>query len=152
DAPFETIAVDDDLDTVTVLHLADRPAGERLGADMTDARPRRDAAEPGVGEHGDVLAEAEVLERGSDLVDLLHPRPHRSAADQHEDVAGLQALVAVTLDCLDRGVLAREDAGRADLAIDTVRIDHARIDRRALDDRPFRGEIAARERHCRGEA
>src|SRR5262245_51915237 len=99
---------------------------------MPDARARRDAAETGIREHGDVLAEAEMLERRGDLVDLLHPRPHRAAADQHEYIAGFQAVVAVALDGLDGCVLAREDASRTDLAIDPVRIDHTRIDRRAL--------------------
>ena len=42
--------------------------------------------------HGDVLAEVEVLQRGGELVGLLHAGAHRPAADQHEHIAGLDAL------------------------------------------------------------
>ena len=82
-------AVDHDPDQVAVAQLADRAAGQRLGADVADAGAGGDAGEARVGEDGDVLAERQVLERRGDLVDLLHARAQRPAADQHEDVAGL---------------------------------------------------------------
>ena len=50
DRAVQRRAVDDDLDEVTVAQLADRPACERFGRDMADARAGRDAAETRVGE------------------------------------------------------------------------------------------------------
>ena len=60
---FEVDAIDDDPDQVAVADLAERAAGEGFGADVADAGPRRDAGEPGVGQHGDLLAEREVPQR-----------------------------------------------------------------------------------------
>ena len=62
-------------------------AGQRFGGDVADAGAGGDAAEARVGEHGDVLAEGEMLEGGGDLVDLLHAGAHGAAADEHDDVA-----------------------------------------------------------------
>ena len=87
---------------VAVAHLADRAAGQRLRADVADARPRRDAGKAGVGQHRDVLAEVEVLQGRCDLVNLLHAGAHRPAADQHQHVAGLDAVRAAALDRRDR--------------------------------------------------
>ena len=89
------------------------PPASASGADVADARARRDAREARVGEHGDVLAERQVLQRGRDLVDLLHARAQRPAADQHQDVARLDALRPRALDRRDRRALGREDARRA---------------------------------------
>ena len=106
--------------------LADRAAGQRLGADVADAGAGRDAGEARVGDHRDVLAPGQVLERGGDLVDLLHARAQRPAADQHEDVARPGRAPALALDGRDGVALAGEDARRAGLAVDAVGIDHAR--------------------------
>ena len=46
----------DDANQVAVAHLADRAAGQGLGADVADAGAGGDAGEAGVGEHGDVAA------------------------------------------------------------------------------------------------
>ena len=54
--PFEVDAVDLDRDQIAVAQLADRPAGERLGADVADAGARGDAGEARVGEQGDAAA------------------------------------------------------------------------------------------------
>ena len=54
---FERVAIDDDLNEIAVAQLADRPARQRFRRHVADARARRDAAEPRVGEHRDVLAE-----------------------------------------------------------------------------------------------
>src|SRR5439155_20360583 len=99
--PLEAVTVHDDLDEVAVQHLADRPAGERLGADVADARARGDAGEARIGDHRDVLAPREVLERGRDLIDLFHPRPHRPAAGEHEHVPRLQPVRPLALDRRD---------------------------------------------------
>src|SRR5712691_3117642 len=93
----------------------------------------------------------QMPERGGDLVDLLHPRAHRAAADEHHDVAGLEALGPAALDGGDGVALAGEHPRRPDLYIDTVGAHHAGVDRRALDDRAFRRQIAPRERHGTGE-
>ena len=47
--------------SVAVPDLADRAAGERLGRDVADAGAGGDAAEARVGDHGDVLAEVQML-------------------------------------------------------------------------------------------
>ena len=59
--PFELDAVDDDPDQVAVAELADRPAGQRLGTDMSDARAGGNAREPGVGQDRHVLAERQDI-------------------------------------------------------------------------------------------
>ena len=60
---LELDPIDDDPDQVAVADLADRAAGQGLGADVADAGAGRDAGEPGVGDDRDVLAEREMLER-----------------------------------------------------------------------------------------
>ena len=63
------------------------PPASASGRNVADAGAGGDAAETRVGEHRDVLAEIQMLQRGGDLIDLLHARAHRAAADQHDDVA-----------------------------------------------------------------
>ena len=58
--PSRLNAVDDDANQIAVAQLADRSAGQRLGADVADAGAGRDAGEPGVGQDGDLLAERQV--------------------------------------------------------------------------------------------
>src|SRR5262249_23186665 len=113
---------------------------------------RAHAGETRIGQHRDVLAEAEVLESAGDFVDFFHAGAHRSAANEDDDVARLDALRAAALDGGDDGALAGEDTCRADLAIDAVGVDGGRIDGGALDDGTFGGDVAARERHGRGQA
>src|SRR5262249_38301739 len=127
DAALQAVAVDEDLDAVAVAHLADRPARQRLGSDVADARSGRDAGETGVGQHGHILAETEVLQSGSDLINFLHSGSHWSATDKHKDVAGLNAVGSVSLDGGDGGLLAGEDARLPDLAIHAVVVHNARI-------------------------
>src|SRR5579862_4858067 len=112
---------------------------------MADARAGGDTAEPGVRKNGDVLAEIEIAKRGGDLEDFLHTRAERAAANEHHDVAGLDALGAVALDSGDGGGFGAKDAGRAEFTIDAIDIDHARVDRRTLDYRAAGSEVAARK-------
>src|SRR5262249_32832065 len=70
--------------------LEDTPDGstcERLGSHVADAGARRDAGEARIRHHRDLLAPGQVLESGGDLVDLLHARSQRAAANEHKDVA-----------------------------------------------------------------
>ena len=67
------------------------------------------AAEPGVGDDGDVFAERQVTQRAGDLIGLFHAGAHRPAADQHEHVAGLRsrfALIAAIAARSDRNTFA----------------------------------------------
>src|ERR1019366_8148229 len=93
----------------------------------------------------------EMLEGGGDLINLLHAGSHGSSANQDDDLAGLDAVVAMTLDGVNGGAFGQEDAGRTELAIDAVGIDNARIDRGTLDDRAFRRQIAAGKRDRRSQ-
>src|SRR5262245_31547085 len=99
-----------------------------------------------------MLAPRKVLERGRDLVSLLHARAERAAATEDEDVAGLDARPHRSFDGADGRPFGREHFRRALHAIDAVRADDARVDRRRFDDRAVRGEVAARERHRRDQA
>ncbi len=98
------------------------------------------------------LPKLRCLRARGDLVDFLHAGPHRSPANQHENVAGLEAVACPLLMACDGGPFGQEDAGRADLAIDAVGIDDARIDGGALDDGAFRSEVAAWESDGGGQA
>src|SRR4030095_14483457 len=98
DAALELPAVDDDADTVAFAHLPHGPAGQRLRPHVADTGAGGHAREARVGDHRDLLAPREVLQRRGDLVDLLHPRAEGGAADQHQDVAGLEALRSLALD------------------------------------------------------
>ena len=151
DRAFEANAIDGDLDQVAVADLAERPSRERLGADVADAGPGRDAREPGVGDHGDVLAERQVLERGGDLIDLLHARPHRAATHQDKHITGLDRSAGGPFDRGDRLALAGKNPRRAGLAVNSVEVDHRWIDGRALDDRSVGGEVADGESHRAGQ-
>src|SRR5690348_14574614 len=93
-----------------------------------------------------------MLERGSDLKNLLHARAHGPAAHQDDDVAGLDAVRSMTLDRADGGGLSVEHARRAGLAVDAIGIHDTRIDGRALDYRTARREIAERKSDGRGQA
>ena len=90
DRAFEADAVDDDPDR-----------GRRRGPGRSGRRPaprgrrgrcRRRSRRPRTGRRSRTatcLPNERCLQRRGDLVDLLHARPHRPAADQDEDVAGL---------------------------------------------------------------
>jgi hypothetical protein len=56
DRPLEPMTIDHDLDEIAVLDLADRAAGERLRAGVSDARSGRDAGEARVGQHRHALS------------------------------------------------------------------------------------------------
>src|SRR5437870_6639548 len=88
-----------------------------------------------------------MLEGGCDLVDLLHAGAHGTAADEDENIAGLNALRPVALDGGNGLPLAGEDARRTSLAVDAAGIDDGWINGGALDNRAFRSKVAARERH-----
>ena len=149
DRAGEIFAIDDDLDLVAVAEFADGAAGEGLGRDVADAGAGGDAAEARVGEDGDVLAEGEGLERGGDLVDLLHARAGGAAADEDHDVA-FDDLAG--LDGVDGGGFGGEDLGGTEVAVDAVGIDEGRVDGGALDDGAFGREIADGEADGGGEA
>ncbi len=93
-----------------------------------------------------------MLECRRYLVDLLHPGAEWPAADQHDDVAGLDAIGAVAFDRLDSGALAGEHPRPSQLAVDAIGVDDARVDRGALDHRPFGRQVAAREGDRTGQA
>src|SRR6185312_16643913 len=104
------VAVDDDLDEIAVVDAADGTVGQGFGRDVADAGSGGDAAEAGVGEYGDVLAVGERLERGGDLIDLLHACTGGAAADEDHDVALADD---AGLDGVDGGGFGDEDAGGA---------------------------------------
>ena len=68
------------------LHFADGAAGKRFRRDVADAGAGGNAAEARIGEDGDVLAVGQLLERGGDLVNLLHAGALGAAADEHHHV------------------------------------------------------------------
>ena len=74
-ASLELHAIDLDAYEVAIAQPADRSAGQRLWADMADARTGRDSGKTRVSDYRDVLAPRQVLERGSDLVGLFHAVP-----------------------------------------------------------------------------
>src|SRR5262249_60466574 len=123
-----------------------RPATRAPGPDVANPRARGVPGDGRVRNHRLFLAPREMLERGGDLVDLLHSRAQGAAADQGQDVAGLETARALALDGGDRVALAREDARGARLAIDAVGAHHRRVDGRALDDRTLGRQVAARKR------
>src|SRR5262249_61334207 len=90
---------------------ADGAAGERLGSHVADAGARGDTGEARVGDHRDLLTPGQVLESGSDLVDLLHTRSQRAAADEGEDVARPPTARAPALCGPAGGTAARADRG-----------------------------------------
>ncbi len=125
DRALQAVPVHDDLDEVAVQHAADGTAGEGLRADVADARAGGHAGEAGVGEDGDLLAPRQVLERGGDLVDLLHPGADGAATDEDHDVTGLHPVRALALDGGDGRALPREHARRPALPVHAVGVHHA---------------------------
>src|SRR5207244_1967790 len=134
---------------IAVLDLANRPAGQRLGADVADARSSRNAGEAGIGQNGYMFTEAQMAKGGGDLVNFFHAGAHRSTTDEHEHVSRLEALRSPALDGGDGGPLADEDARGPNLPVNAVGVNDAGIDRRALDHRSFGGQVAARKSHGR---
>ena len=123
DRPFQAARVDHDAHEVAVAQPPDRPAGERLGGDVADAGPGGDAGEARIGHEGHALREVEVAQRRRDLVDLLHARPARADAGQHQHLARRDRTAALPLDGGDGGALAGEDVSRADVPVDAVGAD-----------------------------
>ena len=116
---------------------------------MADACTRAHAAEARIRHQRDVLAEGQMLQGAGELIRFLHARAHRTAAREHDDVAGLH------LAFLDRGdglLLADEHARRSFLAINAVGIDDARVDGSAFDERTLGRKVAARERDGAGQS
>ena len=142
DGAGERFAIDDDLDLVALKHFANGPGGERFRRDVSDAGARGDAAEARVGEQGNVLAVRQLLERGGDLINLLHAGAGRTPADQYKHVA---ARHIAALDGLDGRLFRDEDFGRAEMTIDLVLVNKRGIDGCALDDRALGREVAHRE-------
>src|SRR5206468_6123423 len=103
-------------DQVALEDAADGPARQRLGPDVADARARGDSGEAGVRDHRHFLAPREMLERGCDLVDLLHPGAQGAAADQDQNVARLETTRPLALDGRDGVALPPEAPRRARLA------------------------------------
>lgn len=58
---FQVVAIDHDFDEIAFAKFADGATGEGFGGDVADARAGGDAAETGVGEHGDVFTEGRCL-------------------------------------------------------------------------------------------
>src|SRR5215468_7507290 len=83
-AALEAIPVHYDAHKVSLEDAADRATGERLGSHVADAGARGDTGKARVGDHRDLLTPGQVLESGGDLVDLLHARSQRAAADEDE--------------------------------------------------------------------
>jgi len=148
DGAGEGFAIDDDLDLVAFEHFADGPGGQGFRGDVSDACAGGDAAEARVGEQGNVLAVRKLLERGGDLIDLLHAGAGRAAADEHKHVATRHI---AALDGLDGPLFRDEDFGRAEMTIDLVLVNKRGIDGGALDDRSLWREVAHREADGGGE-
>ena len=85
------------------------------------------------------------------MVGLLHAGAQRTAADQHDHIAGLDGMFAQAFDRRDRGAFAGEHARRTGLAIDAIRIDHTRIDGGAFDDRALWREVAGEKSDRAGQ-
>src|SRR5580698_7698179 len=96
----EFVAIDDDLDRVAFAHASDRAAGERFRRNVSDTRASGNAAETRVGEHGDILTGGQGLQRGGDLINLMHACARRTLANQHHYV---RTPDGAALDRVDRG-------------------------------------------------
>src|SRR5450755_1186363 len=107
---FQIDAIYLDFNDIAIEHLADGATGQGFGRDVADAGTGGYAAEAGIGEHRDVLAEFQVLQRGGDLISLFHAGAHGAAADEHDDVAGGDAAGAVAFDGGDGGGFGLENA------------------------------------------
>src|SRR5690606_29375518 len=152
DAAVQAHPVDLDAHHVTVAQAPDRPAGQCLRADMADACAGGHAGEARIGDHRHVLAPGQVLERGGELVGLLHAGAGRAAACQPHDLPGPHRVLPLGLDRADRVALGGEHARRAGMPIHVVRIDDRWIDGGGLDHRTVRRQVAAREHQRAGHA
>ena len=85
----------------------------------------------------------QVLERRSDLIDLLHARTERAAAYECHDIARLHGTVLQSRDSIR---FPREYPCPALLAVDPIRIDHRGVYRRALDNSTIGSQVAAAKR------
>src|SRR5580698_9099907 len=72
DRTVESVTVNYNFDQIAFADAADWPSSKRLWRDVPEACAGRHSAEACVGEHGNMLAEGEVLQSGGDLIDLLH--------------------------------------------------------------------------------
>src|ERR1019366_6417717 len=77
----QAFAVDHNFNPVAVLNFSDGSTGQCLRRNMADARSCRNTTEARISENGDVLAMRQLFEGGSDLINLLHARARRTAAD-----------------------------------------------------------------------
>src|SRR5262249_57380711 len=110
-AALEAIPVHNDAHQIALEDATDGPTCERLGSHVANAGARGDTGKARVGDHRDLLTPGQVLESGGDLVDLLHARSQRAAADEGEDVARPPTARAPALCGPAGGTAARADRG-----------------------------------------
>src|SRR5205085_1636839 len=77
-------AVDFHTDEIAVAHATERTAGQRLRADVAEARAGAHAGKTRIGEQRNVFAERQHLERGGDLVGFLHAGAERPDAGEDQ--------------------------------------------------------------------
>ena len=128
------------------------PPGERLRRDMADAGAGRDPAETRVGQHRDMLAERQVLQRGGDL-DRSPPCQNPSGPRQISTITSPSLIRSspLLLMASNHVVFRAEDARRTALAINSVGIHYRGVDRSALDNRAAGRQIAGREGNRRSQ-
>ena len=143
--PFEMDPVYDDSDHVAVTQLANRPAGQGLWADVSDAGARRNAGKSRVRQDRHVLTERQVPQCRRDLKDFLHAGARRPSTHQYQNVARLDRFLALAFDRGDGVGLTRKDPRRPGFTIDSIGINDSRINGRALDHGTNRRQVASRE-------
>ncbi|MNP74374.1 hypothetical protein D3C76_1712400 [compost metagenome] len=74
-AALQRAPIHDDVNQVSVLELADRPACQCFGANMANTSSGGNTGEPGIGDERHIFAKRQILERRRKLIRFLHPGP-----------------------------------------------------------------------------
>src|SRR3954465_9596092 len=90
-----------------------------------------------------------MFESGGKLVGFLHAGAERPAADQDQNVTGLDS---ATFDGGYGLFFTHENSGGAFFAVNTVGVHDRRIDRGGFNNTSFRGDVATRKSHGTGES
>src|SRR2546428_462125 len=120
DTSLKLIAIDNNLNDVPFNDFADWSTGKSFRANMTNACSRGNPGKPGICQNGNVLAEREMFQRRSNLINLFHSCAGGSSANQDQNVSGFDPIWAVALDGCNRVLLSNEDPCWPDLPIDSV--------------------------------
>ncbi|MNC19775.1 hypothetical protein D3C75_677130 [compost metagenome] len=116
---------------------------------MSDAGPRRHTGKAGVGDQRNLLAKGQMLQRGCQLIRLLHSGAAGAAPD---DGKNIPCMYSPVLDASDRVLFRSKDLNSPHMPVDPFTVQDRGVNGCRFDDRAFRRQISGRKSHRGGQS